>query len=85
MLKISLPGEDSNAIPTLTADQVNSIPSNLLDDVFEAGRLADFGDLKILLVEKDQHMPPSNWWWNGFSTVKMLLVLLAGLSKTMHW
>lgn len=69
MLKLSLPGVDSAAIPTLTAEQVAQIPAEFLTFLHKCGQVSDLGDLKIITVHDDRHnftiMSIAGWVANG--------------------
>lgn len=69
MLKLSLPGVDSVAIPTLTAEQVAQIPAEFLTFLHKCGQVVDLGDLRIITVRDDRHnftiMSIAGWVANG--------------------
>lgn len=69
MLKLSLPGADPAAIPTLTAKQVARIPAKFLDFLQTLGRVDDYGDLTIMTVKDDRHnftiISIAGWVVNG--------------------
>lgn len=69
MLKLSLPGVDPATIPTLTAEQVTRIPTELLDFLHKHGRVEDWGDLQIISVQDHRHnftiLSIAGWVANG--------------------
>jgi hypothetical protein len=69
MLKLSLPGVDPSAIPMLKAEQVSQVPAECLDFLHNCGRVEDYGDLKLIIVQDGRHnfaiLSIAGWVANG--------------------
>lgn len=60
-LKLILPGIDIQTTPTLTKEQVDLIPSKLLDALYEYGKNQNLGDFTLVTIDCPPHQVMAQW------------------------